>query len=357
MKGITVLVTGGGAPGIAGTIYALKNNLDGRSVRIVTVDSREDVVGKYMSDSFHVIPKADDDGFLEEVLKIVKEEGIDVVLPQVTRELEKFSENSDLFESIGVKVVVMKPEVLKVMNNKYLLMKEFQRLGYNQGKFRILRSKSDLFEFAEEMGYPENDFVVKLAVSNGMRGLRVVTSRKLDLKSFVNEKPSGIFATIDEIAALFDEGELELVGMEYFPGEEYTVDVYRSPLSGKVVVIPRLRSSIRSGITFEGVIERSEELIEKSERLSVHLDASYCFGFQFKRMKNGEFGLLESNPRVQGTMIMSVMAGANMIYWAVKEALGEEVDLDSVKPIWGLKFKRYWGGIGLYPDGRIKERI
>ena len=60
MKKIKILVTGGGSPGIAGTIYSLKNNYDNRAVDVVCTDAKNNCVGKYLSDKFYQIPKATD---------------------------------------------------------------------------------------------------------------------------------------------------------------------------------------------------------------------------------------------------------------------------------------------------------
>ena len=57
MRKINVLITGAGSPGIAGTIYSLRNNPDNQEFHIVTTDIKPDVVGKYMSDSFFLIPR------------------------------------------------------------------------------------------------------------------------------------------------------------------------------------------------------------------------------------------------------------------------------------------------------------
>ncbi len=143
--------------------------------------------------------------------------------------------------------------------------------------------------------------------------------------------------------------------MEFYPGPEYTVDVYRSPITGKIVAVPRRRDVIRSGITFEGTVMEKRDLIKMAKRLAEGIGMVYSFGFQFKLDERGAPKLLESNPRVQGTMIAAVMAGANMIAWSVEEALGRKLDLEGVQIKWGLKFKRYWGGIGIY--GEYVEHI
>ena len=50
MNKINILVTGGGSPGIMGTIYSLKNNYDQRDVQIICTDAKSDCVGKYIAD-------------------------------------------------------------------------------------------------------------------------------------------------------------------------------------------------------------------------------------------------------------------------------------------------------------------
>jgi len=45
---------------------------------------------------------------------------------------------------------------------------------------------------------------------------------------------------------------------------------------------------------------------------------------------------------------MSTLAGANLIYGAVKYALGEEIPKLEIN--WGTKFLRYWGGIGIFKE-------
>lgn len=350
MKKLNVLITGAGAPGIAGTIYSLRNNPEQRQIKIITTDINDEAVGQFFSDSFYKVPKPDNPLFIPRILEICEKEKIDVVLPQVTRELSVFARNISLFNSNRINVVVNDANKLKVANNKFNISSCFQDLGFNQGVFSMVWNKEELVSFSKRIGYPENSFVIKLPVSNGMRGFRIISDQETTLDEFINTKPSGERIKLKEIMRFFDEGLDGLLAMEYCPGLEYSVDVFRSPLNKQVIVVPRSRRQIRSGITFEGILERETTLIEMSESLAKALDLFYCFGFQFKRNKDGGFCLLECNPRVQGTMIMAVMGGANMIYWAVKESVGEEVDLSKVNIRWGLCFKRYWAGVSIHDE-------
>jgi len=51
-KKIRVMITGCGALGIKGTLFSLRNNLDGTEIYTVGVDMDDRVVGKYFVDAF-----------------------------------------------------------------------------------------------------------------------------------------------------------------------------------------------------------------------------------------------------------------------------------------------------------------
>ena len=89
-----------------------------------------------------------------------------------------------------------------------------------------------------------------------------------------------------------------------------------------------------------------ESLVSYAERLADELGLTFAFGFQFKRDREGTPRILECNPRIQGTMVTSTVAGANVVYSAVKHALGEPIPDDELDPSTDCSFLRYWGGIG-----------
>ena len=141
----------------------------------------------------------------------------------------------------------------------------------------------------------------------------------------------------------------DLIVTEYLPGKEYTIDVFRSNKS--ITVIPRIRHEVRSGITFSGEVIKNDDLIKYCKIISEELNMENCYGFQFKLDENNVPKILESNPRIQGTMVMATIANANIIYASVKKALGEEVV--NFKVNWGTKFLRYWGGVGIDSNNSI----
>ena len=343
-KSITVLVTGAGAPGIKGTIYSLKKNIDNRDVVIIGTDMNKDVVGAYICDKFRVIPPAKKENlYLDALLKICKEDKVDVLLPQNTFELEILSNNRNKFDKVGTKVVTASKTSIDIANDKYLLMKTCKKLGVPVGEFYKVNRFDDLVSKAKKLGWPLTNVVVKPPVSNGMRGVRIISESIDRKKMFYNEKPNSLYSTMEDLKNVLGKSFPELIITEFLPGKEYTVDVFKE--NDNITVIPRIRHQVRSGITFSGEVIKHDDLIEYCKLISTELNMENCYGFQFKLDKKNVPKILESNPRIQGTMVLATIANANIIYASVKKALGEEIPEFDVK--WGAKFLRYWGGVGI----------
>jgi carbamoyl-phosphate synthase large subunit len=343
MENVNILITGAGAPGIKGTIYSLKKEFNGK---FIGTDLREDCVGRYLLDKVYKVPKPSEE-FIGKIFEICEQEEIQVILPQVTKELPWLSKYKEEFEKKGIKVLVSDYDSLIKVNNKYLLLKTcFENNIDCVGKFFLAKSIEELEEYAKEIGYPNESFVVKVLESSGMRGLRIITSNFDSYNDFLFSKPGNPSTSFESFKEIFKEKEFpELLVTEYFPGEEFSVDILAN--KGEMVVcVPRSRDIIRTGITFEGVTKNNPEIIEYCRKLVQILNLDYMVGFQFKRDKNNRFKILESNPRVQGTMVHSTFANVNIIAGAVKQALNKESNLNQKDIIWETKLKRMWGGVG-----------
>ncbi|HYB03326.1 MAG TPA: hypothetical protein VED17_02615, partial [Nitrososphaerales archaeon] len=59
-----MLLTGVGAPGTRGTMYALRHNSDRVSVRITGVDLKKEVAGKFWVESFYQVPPPEDESYV-----------------------------------------------------------------------------------------------------------------------------------------------------------------------------------------------------------------------------------------------------------------------------------------------------
>lgn len=342
MDDITVLITGSGAPGIKGTLYSLKNNFDGRTIRTVGTDANENAIGRFLCDVFYKIPHASNPAYLSCLMDVCKKEKVDVVLPQNTAELLILAQNKNLFEDIGSIVAISDKQSIEIANDKFQLIKIAEKIGIPTTKSYLVDTFDELLKYSQQLGWPEKAVVIKPPNSNGMRGVRII-KESIDLKYLLyNEKPSNLYVKMDYLEKILGSSFPPLMIMDYLPNEEYTVDLLKA---NNLITIPRIRNSIKSGITFEGTITDNSAIIEYSELLADKIGLEYAFGFQFKLDEYNVPKIIESNPRIQGTMVLSTFAGANIIYGAVKYALKEPIPDFNVE--WGTKILRYWGGLGV----------
>ena len=350
-KTTTVLITGLGAPGAPGIIKSLRLNGE-RDLKIVGVDSAaDDASGAGMVNAVYSVPIARDPMFIDSLLSICREEKVDVVIPLVTAELPVLADAIGRFEREGIKVQVSSPESLGNANNKFALMSFCGQRGIPVPEFRLVRSREEFEKKAFELGYPDRKICFKPPVSNGMRGFRVIDDTSERMEKLIYEKPDNVYIGYEEFLQIADDADFfpELLLMEYLPGEEYSVDVLVEN-GNYIASIPRSREKIKMGISFVGVAVNDEEIMEYSRMVVEALGLHGNIGLQFRRDAAGVPKLIESNPRVQGTIVLCTAAGYNMVYNSVKLALGEP--LPTFDPKWGTKMVRYWEEIFFDRNGK-----
>jgi carbamoyl-phosphate synthase large subunit len=155
------------------------------------------------------------------------------------------------------------------------------------------------------------------------------------------------------ISTLAAEPWPELIVMEYISGPEYSVDVLRR--DGHSVIVPRKRDEIRSGISMATTLDLHQEIIELVDRFLSWYAIEGLIGFQFILAANGP-KILECNPRIQGTMVASLVSGVNIIWLETKWQLGlaiKDDDFHIASDEGG--FMRSWGGALTYADGSVEH--
>lgn len=344
---LTILMTGAGAPGASGIIKSFRS-VEDREIRVVGVDMDPEAYGFALVDESYTVPAGGSPGYIDRMAAIADREAPDVVLPLTTPELEPLAANRERFDA---PVMVSDPDRLAVANDKAKLYEFLAQEGFDSAPaYRRVDSKAEFLTAVEELGYPEQPVCFKPPVASGMRGFRILDDSTDRLDRLLEEKPDTAVTTLEDVVPILASADSfpELAVMEYLPGEEYSVDLLGMGTSVGPVV-PRSRTRTRAGISFEGVVERKEELIEAAAELSRRLGLEYNINVQFKYDADGQPKVIEINPRVAGTVIMCVGAGANMPYLGVKYALGESIP--SVDIEWGTRMVRYWQELFRSPDG------
>jgi predicted ATP-grasp superfamily ATP-dependent carboligase len=118
----------------------------------------------------------------------------------------------------------------------------------------------------------------------------------------------------------------EHIILEYFPGEEYTVDCLSDAKGELLFVGVRERVITRAGIS---ILTKGIECTDEIRNMATHISRQLgCIGawfFQIKKTKEGTMGLLEVAPRIPGAMAFHREQGINFASLTIDIHLGKQV--------------------------------
>ena len=336
-------MTGGGAPGGPSIIHCLQAE---KRFRLHVGDANATATGRFLNDTFVQLPKASDPHFIDFVLDYCLKNGINVVFPLVTMELFKFSEAIDVFKKNNIKVIVSEKSSLDIANNKSRLYEHLTQHHILTPQYKVVSAGNfdQFLQACQDLGFPEKPIAVKPSVSNGSRGVRIVDNSVDKFDLLFNHKPSSLYIDFDELAKILRGSNFpELLVSEVLTGEEFTVDTIVNANGKADIILPRLRKKMLGGISTEGQFIDNQEIIDYCNQIINSLKLIGPIGIQVKRAADGRFKILEINPRIQGTSVAAMGLGINLPVWAVRQALGETVEMPTIQ--WGKQFARYWNEV------------
>ena len=310
----TILLSAAGAPGAARLIRALQENGE-RKVRVVGTDMNAASIGAHLCDAFHVVPAGSDPAYPDAILELVDREGVDVVLPQSSFDLDALSARRDEF---SVPVLVSSPGTVHRSNDKAETYAFLQRIGVPTVEFRRVAGAREVEAAARELGYPDRPVCFKPVFSSGSRGFRILDPTVDRAHQLLHERPGSVAMRLEEALELLpEEGGTELLVMELATGGERTID---GIADGQRVVLghPKTREAMRAGLAMYFVTLEDPGLMEIADRIVRELRIEWFFNIQLV----GD-AVIEINPRISTVVYQEDL---NLPWLGVKRALGELSD-------------------------------
>ncbi len=332
-------MTGAGAPGAAGILRCLAQE---PAFKVFTADADPDALGQYLSDDFSTVPPGNDPKFISSILDICRKKNIHIIMPLVTRELLPLALGRNELEFAGAKLLASPAESIEIANDKGRAYQFLEWRGIRVPGFHIISKPEELESACLKLGYPSKPIVIKPCVSNGSRGFRVIREDADPLDLFLHQKPGNSPISLAVLKGILGDGPIpELLISEYLPGEEFSVDcLCRNGES--LLILPRLRAKMINGISVKGEFVNHPQIIKYCHSIIRELRLHGNIGIQVKANSEGEYTLLEINPRVQGSISAAFGAGVNLPVLAIKQELGLPILESDLKVNWGIRFGRYW---------------
>ena len=206
---------------------------------------------------------------------------------------------------------------------------------------RVVSNFDEFYKAKEELLSIHSSYCIKPSISNGSRGVRLIDSSVSEFDLLFNEKPNSLYMSDEKICSILKNNTFpELLLAEILPGNEYTIDTLVDVSGNPILIIPRLRKKINAGISVAGKFEKNLPIINYCEKIIRSLKLLGPIGIQVKEDINGEFQILEINPRIQGTSVAALGLGINLPKLAVEILNQEKVNIPVIK--WNTEFIRYY---------------
>lgn len=264
-----------------------------------------------------ILTRGDNPGFAKQMLELCKRRQIDVLISTVDSELAPLAKIANLFHESGIQLPLSPYAALMMCRDKYQLLKHCNTIkGVGEGG-------------------PEPQQVSLLTEASHL----IAEAFPLFLKPRLGAGSRGILVAHDysDMAHLPRDGSY--IVQEYLPGDEYSVDVYIHSDGTPIAAVPRLRLKIDSGIAVASVTKQIPELSKMALAIASHVGIRYVANIQFKQALNGDYQLLEINPRFPGTLPLTTAAGVDIPKLLVADIKGEK--LSGIMPFKSLMTVRY----------------
>jgi carbamoyl-phosphate synthase large subunit len=290
---LRVLVTGAGGPA---AIAAMKSLRADDSVELLAADMDPWAAGLYLVPAWArtLIPAGAAPGFADALLNRCLTLGVDIVLPTVDAELRPLAGARAKFAADGIELLLAPAAALDVILDKLILAE------HCAGVVRVPRT--EVFGPRVDPAQWTYPVIVKPRQGSGSRGVVIVGS-------------AAELAALDRSAAL--------IVQEFLPGEEYSVDVLADAGGRVIASVPRLRARVDSGVSVGGRTVHDPEVEAFGRAVAQATGVTFVANVQCKRDASGAPALLEVNPRMPGTLGLTIASGVDMPRLALAALLGK----------------------------------
>ena len=242
--------------------------------RVLAADLERDSAGLFFADAAVSLPRTDNAGFADALLKVCRDEGVGLVVPTRDGELAVLASLKARFRAEGIEVLVPEAEALADCADK-------RRFGVTCGRLGLQTPKT----WAPDDTPDAFPVFVRPVRGAGGRGARRI-----------------------EAADWTPQGEDMLV-QDYCPLPEYSIDVLMDLDGEPVQAVARRRLSVRAGEAVKSRVEDASALTEASLKLCAGLGLVGHNVVQAFWDGAGEPLFIEVNPRFGGASNLSIQAG------------------------------------------------
>lgn len=279
------------------------------------------------------VPAVYDSKYIDITLNICKEQKIDALISLNDLELPVLAENKAKFEELGVSVIVSGPEVIDVCFDKYKTAQWVESIGLNAPKTYITLASAKEALAKGEIAFP---LFMKPRWGSGSIGLETIDDME-ELDIYYHLLMKKIKKTILATASVGDE---YIMIQEKLTGNEFGLDVMNDLEGNNVAVSVKQKLAMRAGETDKAITVDLPEVREIGATIGRNLKHIGNLDVDIMQRANGDYCVLELNPRFGGGYPFSYESGANMPKAILQWLKGEKIDISLLQPKYGKMFAK-----------------
>lgn len=305
----------------------------GDNGKIIGADMQMTAPALSAADVKVLVPSVYDENYVDVLHNICEHYHVDMLFSLNDLELPILAENKASFENSGTKVIVSSPEVIDICFDKLRTSEYIKSLGLKVPQtYSNLQAALDAIEMGE-LHFP---VVIKPRWGSASIGIEFVNNQEdlCIMYELIKRKTSrGILGEVSQ----HDKNYILI--QEKISGKEYGLDVMNNLQGRNVGVAVKQKLSMRAGETDKAVTVDNAELRRIGEVIGTHLAHIGNLDCDILEM-DGEYYVLELNPRFGGGFPFSYEAGVNLPKALINWVEGKDFDVKQLEPTYGLTFAK-----------------
>ena len=281
-----------------------------KNIQVIGVDQKDQLVNKYFFDYFYKVSK-NKKKYLNQIISISKKRKINLILPGSDEEALILSSNRERIEKRNLKIACSDTKHIKTFSNKIWTLKILEKNKINVGKWDVVNNKDELIKKVKNFFKKNATVVIKPSISRGGRNVFIISKRS----HRVSFNPNGREITLG--LSQFQKGYLKKIKnlypfiiMEKLCQPTYDFDMLCS--KGRLINGISRRRLVPSMPNEGHLIEKVSKIYAIGEKVAKIFNLTWLYDCDFMVDKKKNPILIEVNPRMSGSAIVSSYAGFNL---------------------------------------------
>ncbi|MBR5118183.1 MAG: ATP-grasp domain-containing protein [Muribaculaceae bacterium] len=278
------------------------------------------------------LPAVYADDYVDILLEVCKQYNVRLLISLNDLELPILANQKHRFMEIGTIVVVSSPEVVEICFDKVKTAEFIEKLGLKAPKTFV--NLDDAMESIrrKELQFP---LILKPRWGSGSIGIEIVYDKDellMVYKLLLHKVKKSILATASQ-------GNEYIMIQQLIKGNEFGLDVMNDLNGNHVAVSVKQKLAMRAGETDKAITINNPAIREIGAKIGnalKHIGNLDCDVLE----EDGEYYVLELNPRFGGGFPFSYEAGVNLPGALISWAKGERFDIAELQPRYGETFAK-----------------